>query len=266
MLSLGLISLVLFSCSGKRKVRQAQPSVQLQDTVRKPEPVPSAPLFRIQPFEYRWFSSRISAEVSWPGEHYTVALFLVVRKDSVLFLSCNKLGIEMGRLRCTPDSLMFMVHLNSTYWKGTYADLYRETGLSIHYDIIQALFTGNDMEHYSRNFQWYKEENVHQIWVDRNRRHPAVQAALSDQLTLDSNGRVYNHYLLQQSQSVSVKYRNMTAVENSHTLFPAEVTLSMSKLDLLLLMQYKSAKINVQGPLACKIPSKYKRLQLPKLL
>lgn len=262
-----LLTLLLFSCAGRRKAMQPENKKEVpQERAVVKDTVPPPPVFYLKPFEYQWFSSRINAEVQAGTDHYNVSLYLVVAKDSILYLNVNKLGIEFGRLVCTPDSIRLAIHLNSTYWSGSYADLLRETGLALQYDLLQALFTHNDFASFSRNFNFFKEENGLKVWVDRERKGPDGATVLSDQLVLDSNGRIYNHLLQQKGYSLMAKYRNMASVENSGSLFPSDVTLSVPKMGFVLQMQYKSPKINVKGPTGLKISNKYKRLQLPRIL
>lgn len=265
--SIILIAVVISSCAGKRKIKEEsnQPVVAVQDTSKTAEKKPLH-LFKYKSFDYKWFTSRINADVTLGSDHYNASLYLVVAKDSVLYLSCNKLGLELGRLVCTPDSVKVMIHLNSSYWKGTYSDLYTESGLYLQYDLIQALFTNNDFSSFSRNFQWFKEEDGCQVWVDNSRKPKLASVELSDQLTLDSNGRIFNHFLRQKSYYLMAKYRNMSIVENSVERFPIDITVSMPKIAFVLQMQYKVPKINVKGPTAFKLPSKYTRLQIPKML
>ena len=272
-LSMSVLLLLFAACAGRHKISKLpEKTVSVQDTVTPPETpspiVKPQPVFKLNTFDYKWFSSRINADVTFGGTHYGVALFLVVAKDSVLYISCNKMGIEMGRLVCTTDSVKVMIHLNSTYWTGSYNDLLQETGLDLQYDLLQALFTNNDFPTFSRNFKKKGEDGGLQIWVDPLRRQLDGTTVCLDQVTLDSNERIYNRLLQQKNHTLSLvaRYRNMASVENSNTLFPADITFSIPKLDFVLQMQYKTPKTNVKGPTGFKLSNKYKRLQLSKVL
>ena len=262
-----LLLLLSVSCTGKRKIREKpqevkpEPAKEIVEEKPAPKPVPK-PVFKASQFGYKWFSSRIAANVQSGSDEFNLSFFLVVAKDSILYLSCNKLGVEVGRLVCTPDSLKLLVHLNGSYWTGSYADLKLETGVSVSYDMIQALLTDNDMTRYPSNFQKFSAENGYSTWVDHHRKYTVSGDEVVDRITLDSNGRIYDHTFMQQNYSVTVRYRNLSAVENSVSLFPANVNVSIPKADFVLKMQYKTPKINVKGPTSFRLPAKYKRIKI----
>ena len=75
---------------------------------------------------------------------------LRLRRDSVIWLSANKF-VELGRALFTHDSVFVYAKVMNRYFKGTYADFQKKTGISTDFATLQALFIG-ESESVRRNW------------------------------------------------------------------------------------------------------------------
>lgn len=59
--------------------------------------------------------------------------------DSVIWITVSKI-IELGRVRLTPDSVAGYVKIYNRYFKGSYEDIYKETGMRTSFGELQQKF------------------------------------------------------------------------------------------------------------------------------
>lgn len=59
--------------------------------------------------------------------------------DSIIWLTVSKI-IELGRVRITPDSVAGYMKIYNRYFKGSYEDIYRETGVRTSFAELQQKF------------------------------------------------------------------------------------------------------------------------------
>jgi hypothetical protein len=78
------------------------------------------------------------------GNKVSSNLSLRIRKDSIIWASVVPgLGIEIARLRITPDSVHLMNRLNKTYFAGDYTVLREKFKVDVNFAMVQALLLGN---------------------------------------------------------------------------------------------------------------------------
>ncbi len=94
--------------------------------------------------DYEWLSYRGKAEVTDTGGTRTCNFFMVNRVDSILYLNVHASGIEFIRVVCTPDSFIYVNKLTYQYYKGTYAPLKLLSHIPLDFQMIQALFNGQE--------------------------------------------------------------------------------------------------------------------------
>jgi hypothetical protein len=129
------------------KTRQTIPAM-LTDTVPPPETETKAEKsdnLEDKRLNYSWITYRANATVSNPAPN-SFNVFVVNRKDSIIYINVSKFGIEGARLVLTPDSVKFVNHLSSNYYVGTFS--VRELlGLdeSIDFYMVQSLLVGEEL-------------------------------------------------------------------------------------------------------------------------
>jgi len=133
-----LISLI--SC----KTRQSIPSSTV-DTVPPPETeTAKSDSLKDKKLNYNWISYRGTLSISNINPD-NLNVFVVNRKDSIIYVNISKMGIEGGRLVLTPDSVKFLNHLNSTYYVGKYSILEQLVAMKMDFYLIQSLLTGEEL-------------------------------------------------------------------------------------------------------------------------
>ncbi len=93
-----------------------------------------------KPDNFDWLSGKIDVKSHFKGNDNDLTINLRMKKDSLLWLSIKyALGVEVGRLNLTPDSVMFMNPLNRTFYLGTYQYLQK----SLHIEDVDFCFIQN---------------------------------------------------------------------------------------------------------------------------
>ena len=106
---------------------------------------------------YQWVSYRGKAQIVDTGGTRTCNFFMVNQVDSILYLNVHASGIEIIRVVCTPDSITYVNKLTYQYYRGTYTPLRLLARLPIDFQMIQALFNGDEAklpQHQKYSFEY----------------------------------------------------------------------------------------------------------------
>ncbi len=71
------------------------------------------------------------------------SLHLRVRKDSLIWMSISKIGIEAARVLITRDSVTIMDKIEKQYTVYDFPSLSRQFNFDLSFDLLQALIVGN---------------------------------------------------------------------------------------------------------------------------
>lgn len=94
------------------------------------------------PNQPEWFHSKAKVRLSDSYGSQKGNLYLIIKKDSVLWSAVKKLNIEGMRSQVTQDSAIFLNRLDKTYQSFSLARLYNKYGLNPNLNYIQNLITG----------------------------------------------------------------------------------------------------------------------------
>jgi len=96
-----------------------------------------------------FISARFTAEVTQNRERFSVNGQLRLQKDSIIWLTISPaLGIEMGRLIITADSVKWMNRMQSNFMLAKLEEFTRQLHPLLDFDLLQALILGNDLTLY----------------------------------------------------------------------------------------------------------------------
>ena len=110
-----------------------------------PENIPNNITARNLDFESFSARGRMQLEEE-DGSKVASNLSLRILKDSIIWASIvPALGIEVARLRITPDSVHLVNRLNKTYFAGDYTLLREKFKVEVTFDMVQAILLGNYM-------------------------------------------------------------------------------------------------------------------------
>lgn len=99
-------------------------------------------------FQFDRFNAKLGVEamIDSTSESFTVALR--IKKDSIIWMSISKLGIEGARMLITKDSVKFTNTISKKYFKGDFTYVSQLMNTDIDFEILQSLLVGNSVTFY----------------------------------------------------------------------------------------------------------------------
>jgi len=99
-----------------------------------------------------YISARFSAEMHRNKEKLSFNGQLRMKKDSIIWITISPaLGIEMGRMVLTNDSIKWMNRLESNYLLGSMEQFASMVHPILGFDLLQAMILGNDLTLYDNS-------------------------------------------------------------------------------------------------------------------
>ena len=254
-----LVLLCFTGCKTKQKVISNIPEPTKEEEIISKFSAPE-----IIPLDYQWLSYRISLSYKnydTKKEKISASAFFVNKKDSIIFLTISKLGIEGMRVVATPDSVKFLNHLNSTYYSGNYSFLEKMLGFNLNFYLLQAIFLGEDVADFEINFI-HSLENEINTYTSSSRKNKTMNLNISQVLKTNANSKIIENNIteLSMQSSVNMRYWDFIPFENHYFFQQAEI--SIPKENILLEFKLKNIKTNAPGPTSIRIPEKYTSIRL----
>lgn len=157
-----VVLMMHISCKTKQPVISETPGNSYKaDTIR---------LMKKNQFNFHTLSLRFNAEVQTSEEVNDFSGNIYIVKDTTIWVSVQKLGLEAFRLLITPDSVKMLDRINKIFIAGDYMVLNEALKANFDFDILQALLTGNDPDNYETEGFSEKNENGFFILVNGNRK------------------------------------------------------------------------------------------------
>jgi hypothetical protein len=255
-------TLCLLGCKSRQEAGNtfniAQNPPATEQTVRQEIP------YDIKNLDYQWITYRATASVcnSQTGkEQMSVNLFFVNRKDSIIFITINKI-LEGARIVLTPDSVKFANHLTSSFYAGDYGLMKKLTGFSVDFYLVQSLLTGNDFVGFSGKYsQTTTGDTVNYHF--HSRKHDTLNLTLKQDISVHKDSRKICTNQIWEKQTLAnimIAYGNFTSLGGQD--FTGHIVTVIPQQELLLRLTIKDVKINIPGPTGFRIPDKYKRMEL----
>lgn len=255
---------LLLLCFTGCKTRQHSISDLPEEKKDKKEVISEFNVPKIIPLDYQWLSYRINLsykDYDTKKEKISASAFFVNKKDSIIFLTISKLGIEGVRVAATPDSVKFLNHLNSTYYAGDYSFLEKMLGFKINFYLLQAIFLGEDIPGFDANFIHALENEIH-TYTSSSRKNKEMNLTISQTLKINSDSKIIENNIteLNMQSSVNMRYWDFIPFENNYFFQQAEI--SLPKENILLDFKLRNIKINEPGPTSIRIPAKYTPIKI----
>lgn len=96
--------------------------------------------------DFEYFSAKAAVDVKTPRQSNSFRATLRIRRDSAIWVSVSPaMGIEVFRLVCTTDSVLYIDKLKKEYFRGTYQKLNELSNSDLDYFALQDLLLGNPL-------------------------------------------------------------------------------------------------------------------------
>ncbi|MES2731903.1 MAG: DUF4292 domain-containing protein [Bacteroidota bacterium] len=129
------LTFAFFSCK--------KPPTVTNKVITTTEAKPETHDIKIEEIDFQYFSSKSKVNFQFQNEDQTAIVNVRMKKDSLIWLSVNKVGIEGFRALITPDSIYVLEQLSKTYYVKDFKSLSKQFNFTISYSLLQSILLGN---------------------------------------------------------------------------------------------------------------------------
>ncbi len=169
-------------------------------------------------------------------------------KDSCIWISATKLGLEIARALFTKDSVYFVNRLSSDYGCFDYNIAKSFAGIEVNYEMVQAIFTARELLSFDKIYQYQAPNSL----IFHNRKNETISIS-EQQIGYDTQSYKITSMALKdpKGRSFEVKYNNW----ETSVLIPQLLQILIQKPEVLMIsLNYKQVMANVPVEMPFKIP------------
>lgn len=100
-------------------------------------------ILNVEEIDFEYFEGKARMILRDSKKERDVKAAIRIRKDSVIWMKFNVIGIQGGAALINKDSITIVSNIDKEYFAFTYPELSKRFKVEINYDIIQAAMLGN---------------------------------------------------------------------------------------------------------------------------
>jgi uncharacterized protein YpmB len=241
-------------------VVKTEQNISVADTSREAMPLNNHELVDLlnQDVHYQWLSTRIRAEIGADGEQQKATIFLVNRKDSLIYINISKFGIEGARAVITKDSVKYMNRLEMTYYVGDYSIFYKMFGVHLNFNMMQSLILACDFTNFDKPTEFVEKDGKLTFTLTQ-RKHRSDNIRINQNLVFSKDLKKVLQNEIEDARTMQkaiVQYVDFQEVDK--VLLPLNWNISVPGANLKATFVNESLRLNVPGPTSIRIPDRYK--------
>ncbi|MDR0969226.1 MAG: DUF4292 domain-containing protein [Lentimicrobiaceae bacterium] len=223
-------------------------------------------------FETFSTKAKVSATIG-KGNSTNFNAVIRIQKDSLIWFSISfAIGIEVARVKITPDSVFFLNHFQKNYFVGESSMLSKLFQTNLDYDILQSLLIGNDLSDYEDNgFKAsiekleYKLMAANRQKVKKEIKKSTDQSVYIQHIWLNpDNFKIsqinIKEYAENDNRTLAVSYDNFESVVGTQQM-PSSLQINLNfDQNVQLKLSYSNIKINEKLSFPFNIPNKYSKI------
>ncbi len=212
--------------------------------------------------DFSYLSSKVTVEY----DGYNLQGQIRIKNDSILWLSLSKFGLELGRVKATPDSVFFLNKFQSECLLGSYSDLSKMIGFDINFNILQSLLLGNDFACFDN--QALKKQTDNKLWLFQFENRKTLdnckflfKNTLQQMMLVDpANKKIIENHLKVSGKAAELHalYSNFTIVGNQLMSSLLKLSTGMNGNAISISIEYSGIQFENSLSFPFSIPSKYK--------
>ncbi len=222
------------------------------------------------PVEFNYLTFSASVNFIAQGNEMALDGEMRIVRDSLIWVSLRKFGLEAARMMLTKDSVWLLDRINSRYFAGDYKYFMQQFKLDADYNLVEALILANPLENWSNEhlFSGCFNNECRILYAGRYRinQGPGMPegSGITDQVVLysESTGRLHQNTITipGQNRSMSATYTGWIRIEGQ--LFPenTEITLNDGTQVTVLKIKNSGHSLGNIPAFPFKIPAAYKPL------
>jgi hypothetical protein len=223
-------------------------------------------------FRFNTLDGKLSVESTVDSNSNSFTASLRIKKDSLIWISISKVGIEAVRVLITKDSVKFVDRINSQYFKGDFTYLSKVLGSPLDFEILQALFVGNSVSFYDDDERLKGGVSDCQYLLGTIRKRKLKKVMERGKELKDPSQNIYlssdNFKILRilfydfdANRSFDATYSEFVPIDSTQ-LFPTKLKFTIkAQKSIAINMQYLRQKINEDITFSFKIPDNYEEIK-----
>ena len=277
-----LFTLTVSSCKSKKNLAKQAPLVQIDTSIEKCRmdfktgKALSKRMYDSE-LDFTYASAKLSCELAIDSEDQSFSVSVRCRKDSVIWLSLSKLGIDAVRILITKDTVKFTMGLTEKkYFIGDFSYINQMLHTDLDYDMLQALLFGNSAAFHDdddklkpgrdRSTCQYFLSTVRKRHLKRISQGTEIPAESYQTIWLDPNTfkiSTLDFTDIQTKRKFSAAYSDFKKVDKYLAPFKLLYTISAEK-NIKADISYSRISINEPQNFPFKIPPSYERIEFKK--
>ena len=259
---------VLSSCKHQKKISETKPkcNVDFKNAKWLTEKLKS------NEFHFNTFDAKLDVEATVDSSTNSFVASLRIKKDSIIWISISKLGIEAARVLITKDSVKLVNRINNQYFKGDFAYISKLLNSQLDYEILQALLVGNSVSFYDDDERLKGGVSDCQYLLGTIRKHKLKKVMEKGKELKDPSQNIYLNpdtfkilrilfYDFDLNRSFEANYSEFTMVDSTQ-LFPSKMTFNIkAQKNIAIDIHYLREKINEEVTFSFKIPDNYEEIK-----
>jgi hypothetical protein len=130
-------------------------------TVTPVLPTPPGTALNVQELDFENFQGKARMILRDANKERDVKAHVRIRKDSVIWMTFNVIGVQGGKALINKDSITIVSTIDKEYYVFEYAELSKRFNMNINYDVIQAAMLGNLIQPRSTTDEVVQESSMY---------------------------------------------------------------------------------------------------------
>lgn len=218
-------------------------------------------------FTKNTLNAKVSGRFNGPDNKVSFSASLRMEKDKVIWASISvALGIEVARVKITPDTVLLVDKFNKKFFSGNFDYLTKLLGTDINFEMLQSILLEQSL--FELNRRDFDASVINNYYLLTSLEEDEIEEIKNGQEDAELLKQIYqypNHFHMYKQQiqdfeknrKVSVTYTDYQKVED--ILFPTEISLLITdpKGETSLKLSFSKIRFNEKLSFPFKVPSKY---------
>ena len=226
---------------------------------------------KLREFYFDRLNAKMSVDAFIDSSFNSFSISLRVKRDSLIWMSISKLGIEGARVLISKDSVKFFNRMENKYFKGDFTYISRLLNTPLDFEMLQSLLVGNSVAFYHEdekikagvdNCQYtlgtirkYKLRKV--MEKGKELKEPAQSIYLVPQTFKISRILFYE---FSPERSFDARFSEFTVLDSTQ-LFPLQMNyIIKAQKNVSINIHYNKPRIDEEQSFPFKIPDSYEQL------
>ncbi len=227
-------------------------------------------------FTYKWVYAKANVESNIDNEENSFDVKVRARYDSAIFITIEKLSIDVAKILITKDSVKVRIDVKKQYFKGDFKFLNEVLNTDIDFEVLQAVMFGNSAEFLDDETSLKGVTNrtdcVYMLSTERKRRLRRIQAGDNpikkelQTLTLNpENFKILKNEFIDPltNRIFLANYSNFTQKDSVYAPYHVNIDILAEK-KAKVKIEYVRIEKNVPQKIQLNIPKSYDAIEIKK--